>query len=116
MTAATVKTLSGQPPVQIAGSQREIRSIGRGHCIPVFHIAVAPAEATRAVSRSQRDRIIQEEERCPRARPIEWVSPSLVLEKTRDPERPTMMTGEMAAIIDQTAPVTGEHPSLGDGM
>jgi hypothetical protein len=68
------------------------------------------------MTRCQRHRIVEEEERCPRAGSLEWVSPTLVVEETGDPQRATMMTGETTPIVDQTATVAGEQPTLGGGM
>ena len=111
-----LKPLPGQSPVQVAGTEWLIRSIGCGRCIPVLQIGLASAEAARTVSRSQCDRIVEEEERCPRAGPLQWMPPSLVLEETGDPQRATMMTGKTTPVVDQTATVAGEQPTLGGGM
>ncbi len=115
-TTAPPNPFPGQSPIQIAGTQWLNRSSGAGHGTPVGVIGLSAAKATGSMTRSQRHCIIEEEERRPRAGSLERMTPPLVVEETRDPQHATMMAGEVAAIIDQTAPVSGEQPSLGYSM
>ena len=110
------KAFLRQPSVQVAGTGRTRRSLGPGNGIPVVDVGTSSAEATGTVSRGECDRLVEEEDRCPRPGSVEWVLPAPVVEEAGDPRRATMMTGYPAPVVDQTAAVAGEQASLGDGM
>lgn len=63
------------------------------------------------MSRGKRDRVIEKEDRSPGPRGIEWVLPAAVLQLADDPERATVVTHDLALVVDQATAIARECSS-----
>ena len=54
--------------------------------------------------------VVEEEKRSPRARLIERMLPVAELGAASNPQRPLVVTGEAAGVVDETAPIARKHP------
>jgi hypothetical protein len=65
---------------------------------------------------SQGHRIVEEEDRGPAAGAGKWRLPAAELGHADDPQRTPVMAHDLAGVIDQASPVTGEETSLSHGV
>ncbi|MDA2979403.1 MAG: phage/plasmid primase, P4 family [Actinomycetota bacterium] len=77
----------------------------------VRQVVGSSAQATRPVAGGESNRIVQEEEWCPRVRFIQRVRPISVGRLTGDPQRSDMMTHEISVLINEATAVSGEEPA-----
>jgi hypothetical protein len=68
------------------------------------------------MTRRQRHRVVEEEDRGPSSRCIERMSPALIFGDAGDPELAAMVTGDPTGLVDQTSPVPGEKTAFRDRM
>jgi hypothetical protein len=68
------------------------------------------------MTRRQRHRIVEEEDRGPLSRCVEWMPRALIFGDTGDPELAAVVPGDLTDIVDQTSPIAGEQTPFPYGM
>ncbi len=109
-TAAAV-SLGGNPLVELRRQDGTAIGLCQGHRTSIGEVVGSAAESTRSMTGRQGNSIVEEEQRSPGLWSFERMLPIPVLDVTCDPQRPSVMTGQLSGIIYQTATVAGEDPT-----
>ena len=86
------------------------------HRVSITQVVLSSAGGARSMSRSERNCVVEEEQRCPPPGASKGPTPIAELGSAGDPQRTSVVAHDALVAINHASPVAGEHSPRSDGM